>query len=233
MNLKKTAEKNLSNYENGLDTKLHILDACKSLFYNNGYEKTTFKDIGALAEVNQGLIVYHYTNKKVLANHVFQFFITELTQQVEKKYKDEDLLTKYFVQDHLYFRLIYQDESFRNFIYSSCENGILKKNPEIFDPEYRKYYDQLTEFLADDYITDSTLQEGLMVVYEGMKNNYSSYICKNYEKMPVDVASTNYISIYCHLLEIPKNVYGEKMLRAQLLANKINMQVKDFKFEFI
>jgi AcrR family transcriptional regulator len=220
----------MANYENGLDTKAKIIDACKELFYIKGFDKTTFKDIGELANVNQGLIVYYYKTKNILANTVFQGVMIELMKQIESLFSYEDNLTRYFISDFLYFRLLYEDESFRKFIETCCLNGSLNKSVVVFDEEYQKYYDEILAFFEEGFISDITLKEGLFSVFDGMKNTYSLYICQNFERMTVDVATTNYITIYCHLLDIPKDVYGAKMLQAELLSNQVEESVEKFVF---
>ncbi len=96
----------MANYENGLDTKAKIIDACKELFYLKGFEKTTFKDIGELAGVNQGLIVYYFKNKNILASTVFQLVMSQLMEQIERQFQKAENLTRYFIGDFLDFRLL-------------------------------------------------------------------------------------------------------------------------------
>lgn len=223
-------EEKMANYENGLDTKAKIIDACKELFYSKGFEKTTFRDIGMQAGVNQGLIVYYFKNKNILASTVFQSVMSQMMEQIEGHFAEAENLTRYFISDFLYFRLLYEDENFRRFIESCCDNGVLHKNPETYEKEYKKYYDEIIQFLEKDYIADVTLKDGLIAVYEGMKDTYSIYICRNLHQMTIDVAATNYITIYCNLLDIPKDVYGEKMLRAELLSNQVEVSVDRLNF---
>ena len=220
----------MANYENGLDTKAKIIDACKELFYSKGFEKTTFKDISQLAGANQGLIVYYFKNKNILASTVFQAVMSQMMKQIERHFLETDNLTRYFISDFLYLRLLYEDENFRGFIESCCFNGVLNKNPETFEKEYEKYYNEIIQFMEKAYIADVTLKDGLLAVYEGMKNTYSLYICRNLHHMTIDVAATNYITIYCHLLDIPKDVYGEKMLQAELLSNQVIVSVSRLNF---
>ncbi len=220
----------MANYENGLDTKAKILDACKELFYLKGFEKTTFKEIGERANVNQGLIVYYYKNKNVLANTIFQTLITDMMKKVEEIFVKEDLLTRYFISDFLYFRLLYEDEFFRNYMETCCLNGALNKKLAALGAEYQKYYNEINRFFEDGYISDVTMKEGLFAVFEGMKDTYTLYTCQNFARMTVDVAATNYITIYCHLLDIPKNVYGHRMLNAELLSNQVEVSIEKFQF---
>lgn len=220
----------MANYENGLDTKAKIIDACKELFYLKGFDKTTFKDIGELASVNQGLIVYYYKTKNILANTIFQCVMTDMMKQIEAAFFDEDNLTRYFISDFLYFHLLYEDECFRKFIETCCLNGALNKNPTVFGEDYQKYYNEIINFFEESYIADVTLKEGLLAVFEGMKDTYSLYICRNHQRMTVDVAATNYITIYCHLLDIPEDVYGARMLNAELLSNQVTVSADRFQF---
>lgn len=221
----------MANYENGLDTKEKILDACRVLFYLKGFEKTTFKDIGESAKANQGLIVYYYKNKNVLANTIFQSVMTQLMKRIQEYFSSEESLVCYFISDFLYFRMLYEDEYFRRFVESCCNNGILNKNPETFDEEYKRYYDEMISFMEDSYIFDDSMRDGLLAVYEGMKDSYSLYICRNYSHMTTDAATINYITLYCHLLDIPREIYGERMLYAQLLANHLEVSIRNFCFE--
>lgn len=221
----------MANYENGLETKSRIINTCKELFYTKGFDQTTFKDIGRTAGVNQGLIVYYYKTKNILANTVFQDVMTEMMTQIDSLFSEEDTLTRYFISDFLYFRLLYEDECFRNFIENCCSNGILTKSSVAMKKEYLKYYDEIINYFEDEYIADLTLKEGLIAVFDGMKDTYSLYICQNHKKMTVDVAATNYITIYCHLMNIPQDVYGAKMLHAELLTNQTEISVENFQFQ--
>lgn len=220
----------MANYENGLETKAKILDTCKELFYTKGFTKTTFKDIGQLADVNQGLIVYYYKTKNILANTIFQDVMTAMMEQIERVFAKEDTLTRFFISDFLYFRLLYDDGHFREFIENCCLNGILRKDQTDLQEGYRKYYDEIIDFFDDEYILDTTLKEGLLAVFEGMKDNYSLYICQNHESLTVDVAAANYITIYCHLMNVPSKIYGAKMLQAELLTNQVDVSVEGFRF---
>ncbi len=220
----------MANYENGLETKTRIIDACKELFYSKGFKKTTFKDIGQLADVNQGLIVYYYKTKNILANTIFQDVMTDMMKQIKLSFPKEDTLTQFFISDFLYFRLLYEDESFRDFIESCCSNGALTKNSTCFHEEYRKQYNEIINYFDDEFISDNVLKGGLIAVFDGMKDIYSLYVCENFKNMELDVATTNYITIYCHLMNIPSNIYGAKMFQAQLLSNRLKASVENFNF---
>jgi TetR/AcrR family acrAB operon transcriptional repressor len=49
--------------EEALETRLKILDAAESAFYERGVARTTLADIAALAGVTRGAIYWHFSNK--------------------------------------------------------------------------------------------------------------------------------------------------------------------------
>lgn len=220
----------MANYENGLDTKEKILHAAKVLFYEKGYEATTFKEISRLAKVNQGLIVYHYKTKAWLANVVFREFIKASMESVEEYFQGADTLTQYFIGDYLYFRLLYENKPFREFMDTCCDSGLIKKEDAIQDDVYLKYYWELMDQITEDTGPDEIMMEGLMTVFDGLKDKYTCYICRNYHRFSMREAAETYIFIYCRLFGISEKKYGEKMMEAQLLANQVEIEFHNFEY---
>lgn len=222
----------MANYGNGLDTKEKILKTAEKLFYEKGYEDTTFKEISSISGINQGLIVYHYKTKANLASAVFREYIKASMKKINECFPKAENMTVYFISDYLYFRLIYEDEAFRNFMNVCCGNGFLtKEDSAINDEAYLMYFWELTDRMTEDMGPDSGLLEAILVAYEGLKNNYTCHICKNYERFSVREASENFIYIYCKLFGISEEHYGASMMEAQVLANQATLSIKDFDFD--
>jgi len=217
----------MANYETGLDTKARILDACKILLYRNGFDKTTFKAIAEEANVNQGLLVYHYKTKNNMANQVFQDVMTELMDAIAETFPEAEQLVQYFISDYLYFRMIFEDEHFRDYIRNCCLKGVLNKDLDNMTEDYEETYHSILNYLEDSFVREVNFDEGLQAAYEGAKTSYSVYICNSYQRMTYDVATTNYIAIYCHLMDVPQKIYGPKMLEAQLLCNQVEVSIED------
>lgn len=60
-------------YESGAETKKKILEAAIQLFMEKGYNGTTYADICAAADVNQGSIYYHFKKKAEVYRHANQW----------------------------------------------------------------------------------------------------------------------------------------------------------------
>ena len=66
----------MAQYKTGRNTKEKIIEASKSLFYEKGYNNTTFNEICAKAEVNSGLISYHFKGGKCeIAKKIYKNFV--------------------------------------------------------------------------------------------------------------------------------------------------------------
>lgn len=218
----------MRNYENGLDTKAKILNATRTLFYQKGYEATTFKDIASLAGVNQGLIVYHFKTKANLADTVFRDYIKESLGGVEKMFPERAQLTQYFIDDFLYFRLIYENAPFRNFMNTCCSNGLINRTAAEKDAEYYRYYREISDLFTDDSGLSGIMMESLMTVFDGMKNQYTTFVCKNYQRYALRDAAETYIFLYCRLFGIREEQYGARMMEAEVLSDQVEMRFENF-----
>lgn len=60
------------SYSVGEQTKQNILSASTSLFYQQGFQATTFDHICQKANVNRALVSYHFKNKRTLGRTVYE-----------------------------------------------------------------------------------------------------------------------------------------------------------------
>lgn len=66
----------MAQYNKGITTHNILLKAAKTLFYNQGYEATTTRQIAEQSGVNLGLIKYHFASKANIALEIY----TEIRQ---------------------------------------------------------------------------------------------------------------------------------------------------------
>jgi len=98
----------MGRYKKGLKTKNKIIQASKSLFYFNGYRKTTVQSIADLADVNLGLISYYFKSKDNIAKSIFIRFLKEIEQEVRTLdySKNKDLMSIYMAKERIFFEII-------------------------------------------------------------------------------------------------------------------------------
>lgn len=61
-----------------------IIDVCKKLFYNNGYNNTTYNDICTAADIPPGTITYHFENKRGIARVIEDEYETQNKIYIER-----------------------------------------------------------------------------------------------------------------------------------------------------
>lgn len=61
----------MGQYHKGIDTKNAILETAKTLFYQNGYENTTVRQIASESQTNLGLIKYYFNSKVEIALQIY------------------------------------------------------------------------------------------------------------------------------------------------------------------
>ena len=103
----------MGNYENGIETRNKILDACRDLFYQKGYEKTTFKDICAVAHINQSSIHYHFKAKEAILKIIYEETVEKNGREVEKYARKDTLpFAKFLFHTNLYLYKMLHDKSY-------------------------------------------------------------------------------------------------------------------------
>ena len=106
----------MSEYQTGIETRSSIIDACRGLFYEKGFDKTTFVDICKAASVNQGSIHYHFKNKENILRTIYEDTIKKNNAAAEAASPPGTLMyTKYFFGGEIYLYKMEADEKFLRF----------------------------------------------------------------------------------------------------------------------
>lgn len=123
----------MANYNKGNNTKNVILDVSKRLFYNQGYSNTTTRQIAEEAEVNLGLIKYHFDSKADIACSIYlgirDYYDEEFRNQ---GYKDTELYLISSISElilcftNLNFRYFYRDIYKENKLENTLKSHISK-----------------------------------------------------------------------------------------------------------
>lgn len=80
-----------TNYLVGEQTKQKIFKVSRQLFYQQGYDETTYDDISKLATINRALIPYYFKNKKNLALLIYQRLIEDYFVICDKALENADI----------------------------------------------------------------------------------------------------------------------------------------------
>lgn len=93
----------MPEYENGKQTREKILEAARTLFWENGYDETRYEDFRARYGINTGLLHYHFKKKDAMALEIYKSFIADANDALQTLAADRDPLVPFV----LMFRLMW------------------------------------------------------------------------------------------------------------------------------
>lgn len=212
----------MRTYSVGDETKESILNVCRKLFYEKGFENTSYDDICRDAGVNRGLIPYHFKSKSNIAGIIFEEIITRLDEEAEKVLNIEDQNVFYVITELLLFREARSNKNFCRF-YSEVENSndcyavTLKSQIELIESILRYNHMELEEPVLR---TIGCMYEG--TERELIQNIYREYLTEPIDKIVYRDIYFVYSSLGFHRKDI--DALFEKALSA---ANQYKMVIKE------
>lgn len=110
----------MANYENGEATRQAIINTCKQLFYEKGFNATSYSDICELAHVNRGTIYYHFDNKEMIRFEVQLAYLKSNKHNAGKYCAD----SRYWgiLSMYMFWNQIMYDEKMRRFSLEICND---------------------------------------------------------------------------------------------------------------
>lgn len=111
----------MGNYDVGIQTRNRILKVCRKLFYEKGYDATTFDDICREGRFNKGTVHYHFRGKYNIARQIFINFVIDSNTLADRimgnKYPSASLQCRAAVHLRNYISLFFSDENLKRFYY--------------------------------------------------------------------------------------------------------------------
>lgn len=206
----------MGKYQNGLETQEKILDACRTLFYEKGYDKTTFSDICKMTGINQSAIHYHFKSKENLLQLIYSATVKKNNELVEF-YSDRSTsaLAKFFFGGELYLYKAYHDAGYRRFFIDAAR--LLRTNAESFVEEQA----DILDFLKGKKSTDDEeeYQFDLMVV-AAVDQMMLLYMDNNMERIDLMQLEKRVKKTYKKLMGVSNEEYNEAVAQQQLLEER-------------
>lgn len=149
-------------------TKSRIVKAAWSLFYKNGYSKTTVEDIIAASKTSKGSFYHYFKGKESLLNtlsYLFDEKYEELTTVINPDLSAYDKLL--FLNHELFYMIETSvDISLLAYLYSS---QLITKDKKSLSDKKRFYFKWTTEIIKEGLdsgeFKDTSTPEELMSIY--------------------------------------------------------------------
>ncbi|WKY45774.1 TetR family transcriptional regulator [Eubacteriaceae bacterium ES2] len=130
----------MEKYEN--EMKERIYKAAKQLFYDIGYKKTTYKQIGETVNGNSALIAYYFGTKGRLGVLVYNEYMTDIKEFVRKCFVDNqieyDILKATAVEIRVHGVLMRENRDLSRFYSEIMNENIIVKEDAVNDQYFRE-----------------------------------------------------------------------------------------------
>ncbi|WP_373482063.1 TetR/AcrR family transcriptional regulator [Acetobacterium sp.] len=160
----------MKKYKKGLQTEQIILQTAKILFYNNGYAKTSMRDICAETGIQLGTLTYYFKKKKDIAERIYSEFIVRLMSFVRTKtYHDKmNGIQLNFHKQIYHYHAIYSDPQTRAFHAEMLHSEYIYQEIilKLYNPYFRDLPNRMTKTDFDTAVfADSCLRKEFGLQY--------------------------------------------------------------------
>jgi AcrR family transcriptional regulator len=212
----------MASYSNGEATRKAILDCSRRLFFRYGYSATLWKVIVQEADVNPGLIHYHFKTKAMLAEAVLAKYYLESLVRIDGLFADEGQAVKDSIAIREYWYVIVNSLEFRRFLYEVSLERIPQHVSESLGQDYllaiskelslRQDYGELALLSRFSF----SVETEILVAYVDGLINY-----------PCDKLAVLDIKTMFELLSVPSEVISDVLNRSGELFSQLDIRIHD------
>ena len=179
--------------------KTNILLTAVKLFYDNGYNATSFEEIAEICDITKPLITYHYKTKANLANEVYLYFTKKkknvITEKIYNHYGTYDLQVGIAVENRVRLKILRDDSKAYRFYHervnASFDNIFTEPSIELFnayDRRYRLQLDRGNDELKIAALSSKASAAAMIISYFSGKLNCSfEFLTDNLIALPFKV----------------------------------------------
>ncbi len=220
-------------YSKSLETKRSIIAACRKLFYEQGFEETTYAQIAKESGVLPGTILYHYKNLLETAAVIITEDRGELTEKVCRKMKKKTQDIEVNLAVHLiHLSVFFRDEKYRRF-HTEAELGYARgkddsgyptMNLEFYREEFRRRNPDEKDSIAVDFYYTASIGAGGQI---------NQFISSHIHEMTLEQAFRYCIDIYYCMFHYSREELTELCGRAWTDVEKLKIINEGLKIKII
>lgn len=213
----------LKRYKKGMTTRNNIIHVAKTLFYFNGYKKTTVQKISDLANVNLGLLSYYFKTKKNIVKICFTEYLDKINHFVSDEVDSDDDILLLLVSHRIFFDIIFRNANNLSFYKEIVCNKIIYE--VMYDFVFGKY-NEINE--KENYNLDEDIIKCLVCVELGgrckvLTNYFNNLIDTTYDDL-VNVL----ISCTPKLFSIDKDIMYNYITESKRIVKNLDYSCINF-----
>ena len=208
--------------------KTTILLAAAKLFYDKGYNATSFEEIAEICDITKPLITYHYKTKANLANEVYLYYAKKkkntITEKIYNYYGTYDLQVGIAVENRVTLKMLQEDSKAYRFYHERVNanfDNIFTESPIAFFNAYdRRYHlrlDRENDELKIAALSARASVAALIVSYFSGKIDCT-----------FDFFADNVVSIHFKVINLPQEEIDSILMRSREVMDTLNFQVEPY-----
>lgn len=216
----------------GQKKRLHILQVCKKLFYDNGYANTTYDDICKAADIPPGSITYHFNGKLGIAATIENEYEPQNKIYIEKMCANRDYSKTLLmgIENFHMWKRNFEDANLRRFLNEMSHERVVSR--EAFDT-LRYFYDLVIEDLGITGIDDMEL--GFIVASQiGMSDSMLMRMNENLDAFTYRDAAHFAIRFFLRQLGVPDSKSAEVIEESEAIFETLpidNRYYREFAYD--
>ncbi len=180
----------------GEETRNQIIDACRELFFENGYNNTSARMISKRAGTNLGLLNYHFDGKIELGKLIYLEIRNEYNELISNYEPDFTDLEQFFFSSAVELSLCLSNPNFGLFYYE-----IIQKEP---------VHERLVDFVQSKIETYGSFSDPLYpalsaVSAAAVKPAIVRHVLKNPDQAPPETYLKYYLEQQLHYFKLDTN----------------------------
>ena len=185
-------------FSKGEESKRRVLDAALALFSEQGYEKTTMRQIIAKSGVLNGSVYYAFKNKDGIYEYIFDLILDRVYGSIEKE--DMDALTLLLYPAAIKLHAVANNGMLAEMIYHAHRSWRITTNMII------RYEDYLRDYCSlKDYTPDDECLHRFCLALSGMVSAFADEEYLDGKKVPLET-NLRFIAEYvCSMLNLPQD----------------------------
>ena len=217
----------MPSYQPGIQTREKILNTCKKLFYEKGYDDTTYNDICQEGNINRGLIPYHFKSKYNISRSIFVNFLVDnnslVRSLIKEKYGDTKLQYAPAVHLRSYLNIIYSDEKFKRFYYQISRVTEFSSNyTDVLESFHRQ---NIETFKLD--LTEIDIKF-LTATVTGMSTSTAVLFMHGYLEVSLEDYIDHRIKLFHSLMNIEGKKINEIIEESRRIYSGLNIGLKKY-----
>ncbi|SHH47411.1 transcriptional regulator, TetR family [Sporobacter termitidis DSM 10068] len=206
-------------YQKGQDKKEEIYSNSKVLFYNEGYNNTTVKDIAGMSNCPVSLVHYYFNKKDNILSDIYYEFQTGVDAFIAENVPEavDDILLLHTLNNRIYYDIILRDPQNSRVYYEHLQR---QSNYRVVNKYAYETYDKYLK--QYDIVISKELYKAYIIMNFGARRECFLEYFKGELKLDAQHMVSEIMGLFPRLLKLDQDYIDSKLLLSLSIFKKLD-----------